>query len=154
VKWIIVGGLCLLICGCQGISTGAIRERSARVDASTSRTLTEVATCLTSAPNLEELRGGGSMKILSFPDSKVMEFAIGAIQMVMADGNAPRTSAQTPHRQASFPEPCRLPSKRGYQLRRPPAWGGTSRLLTNGIGALVRRMRTRATGSMTNIHVK
>jgi hypothetical protein len=71
----------------------------------------------------------------------------------MADGNAPRTSAQTPHRQASFPEPCRLPGKRGYQLRRPPAWGGTSRLLTNGIGALVRRMRTRATGSMTNIHV-
>jgi len=81
VKWIIVGGLCLLICGCQSISTGAIREQSALVDASTSRTLAEVATCLTSAPNLEELRGGGSMKILSFPDSKVMEFAIGAIQM-------------------------------------------------------------------------
>lgn len=43
--------------------------------------VTEVATCLTSAPDLEELRGGGSMKIRLFPDSKVMEFAIGAIQM-------------------------------------------------------------------------
>lgn len=75
-----VSSISLLLCACQGISTPEIRSEVPAVVQLTEKSLTNVALCFTDASEVENL-GDGRLKTMTFPDSKTMEFSIGAIQM-------------------------------------------------------------------------
>lgn len=69
----------LLLSACQGIPTKEIRGLPTVFEARSSKSLNEIATCLTEDPTLEDL--SDRVRPLTFPDGRKMEISIGAEQV-------------------------------------------------------------------------